>query len=419
MDPLVRCAAAAAILVLMAGRATSAPDYVGGMKCFNCHKLGRKAWQESHAQTLAQLAEPKAAEYAKATGGDARHPKCLACHAPVTVAGAPAAVSCESCHGPARGWIVPHQEPAFYATAPAQWMGMRNLHKNSREIARICVECHVVNDKAIAAAGHPVGASFDAGRDMASPKMVHWPSGTTGDARVRAYDRAFYAAVSRDGAPLVASRSAGMGPAKAAGGAAPKPAPAVTGSATRVPPPAAGARTVAPAAGGDEYADLGDDEFVQGGSGTAAPAARPTTSSAPAPPRPKPRPIERLALPDAPAGAFEAPPVRIERQAAPTPSAAAPAVTVTRPPTAPATAAAAARAAAAATPPPAAASKPRSIAEARGRAALVLADLIRQKKKLDLPPPAPPAEFAGPDGELLRLQDEVMALALATLRRAP
>jgi hypothetical protein len=403
----------------MAGRTAPAQEYVGGTKCFNCHKLGRKAWQESHAQTLAQLSEPKAAEYAKATGGDAKHPKCLACHAPVTVAGAPAAVSCESCHGPAKGWITPHQEPAFYAAPPAQWMGLRNLHKNSKEIARICVECHVVNDKAIAAAGHPVGASFDAGRDLASPKMVHWPSGTTGDARVRTYDRAFYAAVTRDGAPLVASRSAGLGPAKAAGGAPPKPAAAVAGSAARAAAPAVNPKPGAPAAASsDEYADLGDDEFVQGGSAPSA-AAAPAIASAPAPPRPKPRPIERLALPDAPSGAFEQAPVRIERQpvAAKVPS--APAVTAARAAAAPGAPPAAPPAATVATPPAVASAKPRNIAEARGRAALVLADLIRQKKKLDLPPPAPPAEFAGPDGELLRLQDEVMALALETLRKEP
>ena len=49
----------------------------------------------------------------------------------------------------------------------------------------------------------------------------------------------------------------------------------------------------------------------------------------------------------------------------------------------------------------------------------MLADLIRQKKTLDIPAPAPPAEFAGPDGELLRLQDEALALALMALRKAP
>jgi hypothetical protein len=166
-------------------------------------------------------------------------------------------------------------------------------------------------------------------------------------------------------------------------------------------PAAPGAAPARPAASGraapaasDEYADLGDDEFVQGAPAAAAP--------------PKPRPIERLALPDAPTGAFEAPPVRVERRpppAASTPAEGAPAPAV--------------QSGAAATAPPPRPAKPRTISEARGRAALVLADLIRKKKKLDLPKPAPPLEFAGPDGELLRLQDEVLALALESLRRSP
>ena len=364
---------------------------MGPTRCFGCHKLARKAWQDSHAQTLAQLAEPRAAEYAKATGGDARHPKCLACHAPVPLAAGPAPVSCESCHGPAKGWIVPHQELDFYSQPTAQWKGLRNLHKNPKEIARVCVDCHVLNDKAIAAAGHPASATFDAGRDMASPKMVHWPSGTVNDTRVRGYDKTFYAAISREGAPMVASRSAGVGGKAVLGKPAEKP-PAPARSAVTV-------GTVKPAAptGEDEYADLGDDEFVAGAS-VPVPSAT-TASRAPAP---KPRPIERLALPDAPTAEFEKPPVRLAPRPPPPPP----------PPTA-------STPSASATPPPPPPARPTGPVEVRGRAALVLTDLVRQKKKLDLPPPAPPAEFAGPDGELLRLQDEVLALALETLRRSP
>ena len=224
MRPLARRAACLAVLLFAAGPALQAQEYAGPTKCFNCHKLARKVWQDSHAQTLAQLSEPKAAEYAKATGGNARDPKCLACHAPVPLAAGPAPVSCETCHGPGKGWLVPHQELAFYGQPPAQWKGLRDLHKNSKEIARICVECHVLDDRAIAAAGHPVGATFDAGRDIAGPKMVHWPSGTVNDTRVRGYDKTFYAAISREGAPLVASRSAGVG------GARPVPPPPVARS---------------------------------------------------------------------------------------------------------------------------------------------------------------------------------------------
>jgi hypothetical protein len=80
-------------------------------------------------------------------------------------------------------------------------------------------------------------------------------------------------------------------------------------------------------------------------------------------------------------------------------------------------------AAALAPPPPVAApTGPRSatarVAEARGGAALVLARVLRGGAKAPaLPPASPPREFKGPDGELLRLQDEAIALALEALRR--
>jgi len=59
------------------------------------------------------------------------------------------------------------------------------------------------------------------------------------------------------------------------------------------------------------------------------------------------------------------------------------------------------------------------VAESRGRAAVVLAGLLKSKgaKQLDLRAPAPPREFQGPDSELFRLQDEILYLALETLRR--
>src|SRR5688500_6998722 len=128
MRPTPRRAACLAVFLWATSAGVAAQEYVGPSRCFGCHKMAKKAWQDSHAQTLAQLSEPKAAEFAKATGGNARDPKCLACHAPVILAAGPAPVSCESCHGPAKGWLVPHQEPAFYSQPPAQWKGLRNLY---------------------------------------------------------------------------------------------------------------------------------------------------------------------------------------------------------------------------------------------------------------------------------------------------
>jgi hypothetical protein len=392
-------------LVGIAAGSAYAQEYIGPSRCFGCHKMGKTAWQASHEKTLNQLSEPKAAEYAKATGGDPKHPKCLVCHAPVKLAAGPASVSCETCHGPAKGWFNPHKDSPFYALPAAQQQGMVILYKEAAKIAKLCVDCHVLNDKAMADAGHPVGEKFDAGKDLSVPKMVHWPSGTAGEARPRAYDKAFYASVTGAGRPILTARvAAAGGPSRAAGkppaGGPPPPVGGTPPKATGPAPVARPTKATPPPAGNDEYADLGDDEFLETKADAPPPPdpVTPQNTVAPAPPAPttpKVRPIERLPLPDAPSGAFEAPPVVVRTR-----------------PAAPATAGGT-------EPPPAAPRVARNPAELRGRAAVVLGELIRQKKQLALPPPAPPAEFTGPDGELLHLQDAVLALALETLRKSP
>jgi hypothetical protein len=70
--------------------------------------------------------------------------------------------------------------------------------------------------------------------------------------------------------------------------------------------------------------------------------------------------------------------------------------------------------------PAAARLRPRSaeIAELRGRAAVLLERLLRSgARSPGAAAPTPPVEFGGPDGELLRVQDEALALALEALRR--
>jgi hypothetical protein len=58
------------------------------------------------------------------------------------------------------------------------------------------------------------------------------------------------------------------------------------------------------------------------------------------------------------------------------------------------------------------------IAELRGKGAELLGRLLRAGARAPaLPAPARPQEFQGRDSELLRLQDEVLALALEALRR--
>lgn len=92
-------------------------------------------------------------------------PKCLACHA-LDVPTADRArtfelsegVSCESCHGPASGWLGPHTE-RDWAHEKSLSLGMvdtRNLTQRTEK----CLSCHLGNDAksvdhAMIAAGHP------------------------------------------------------------------------------------------------------------------------------------------------------------------------------------------------------------------------------------------------------------------------
>ncbi len=55
----------------------------------------------------------------------------------------------------------------------------------------------------------------------------------------------------------------------------------------------------------------------------------------------------------------------------------------------------------------------------RGRALLLLAEMLKAGRRIPAPQPVNgPAEYAGPEGELLRLQDEIHALLVAELARA-
>ena len=385
-------------LTLATAATARAQTVVGPSKCTACHDHDRQSakWQKeeplqykdkAHYNTRKQLDGAKAGTYAKAIGlADPYDVKgsCVTCHATVFRGDANAGVSCESCHGPASGYLDPHQVKGSYAKAVST--GLRDLKSKPPGIAKACVACHLTTDKRLIAAGHPSGAEFDVGAGL--KKIVHWDT---------AYD---FAAVSAAG-------KAAMGPGAARAAAAP-------------PPPPGGGAPAAPAGGAPLPGKAG------GRAPAAAPAA-PTAASAPwdwnAPIRAlpedyKPEPAEPAepaaggtAAPAAPRPARPAPPPRV----APAPSLAedlpvAPAIVATD-------------AAALAPPPPAAApSGPRSatarVAEARGGAALVLARVLRGGAKVPaLPPASPPREFKGPDGELLRLQDEAIALALEALRR--
>jgi cytochrome c554/c'-like protein len=394
-------------LILGTASTARAQTVVGPSKCTACHDHDRQSakWQKeepaqykdkAHYNTRKQLDGAKAGTYAKAAGlADPYDVKgsCVTCHATVFRGDANAGVSCESCHGPASGYLEPHQVKGAYAKAVST--GLRDLKSKPPAIAKACVACHLTTDKRLIAAGHPSGAEFDVGAGL--KKIVHWAT---------AYD---FAAVSAAG-------KAAMGPAAAR---AVLPAPPAAGGA----PPAAVKPGARPAGGGPAPAAV-------------APAA-PSAASAPwdwnAPIRALPEDYVPEAAEPAPAavtatsataGGAGAPAAARPARPAPPPAPPriAPAPSLAEDlPVAPAIVAT--EAAALAPPPPVAApAGPRSVtarvAEARGGAALVLARVLRGGARVPaLPPASAPREFKGPDGELLRLQDEAIALALEALRR--
>jgi hypothetical protein len=396
---------------LVSPQPAAAQQIKGPTTCFKCHKpQARSMWETDapfHKKSVEQLSAPKAAAFATAIGlaspttVTGRPGDCVSCHATI-VGGTPSVgVSCESCHGPASGYFTGHQEPEFFDQPQAKWMGLHNMFNDPRAIAETCVNCHVTPDPRLKKAGHPAGENFDAGKGMA--KMVHWPSDISVKRKRSGYGPALYAQVSAQGGPLVAKRLASGG------------APAAAAAAPAAPPKAGGPPPVA-APG-------------------AAPAAAAAAGGAPPPPAPRPRPAAKAADPfdwDQPVAALPADyPGEGGAPPAPQggPAAAAPVAPAAAPPAAPRAPSTAAEL------PPApeapALSKPATVAPAgpapvtapvpavRGRAALVMAQLLKSKgaAKIVLPPPSAPREFDGPDGELLRLQDEILYLALESLRK--
>jgi Cytochrome c554 and c-prime len=415
--------------VLLAGPA-AAQSNMGPSKCVGCHDHERQArkWQKeepaahkgkAHYNTLKQLDAPKSAQWAKAVGlADAYDVKgsCVKCHGTVFRGDANAGVSCESCHGPSSKYNDLHQQKGSYAASVAA--GLVDLKEKPATIAKVCVDCHVLTDKKLAAAGHPTGASFDAGASI--QKLVHWN---------RSYN---YAAITAAGksalsgksipaaggpapaaaAPLAPSKAAAQGlPPPAQAPAAGEPAKAPAAPVKAAPAPRTAAAQAAPAtppapwdwdqpirALPDDYVpeaapgDSGEEPAPPDASAppepvTAAPAARPRRAAVVPPSLAEDTPFA-TSLPGAPGAAAVNAAVQTE-------AAGAEATT----PTAPRTPAAEAVA-------------------LRGEAVQLLDKLLRAGARTPgAPDPAKPGEYQGPDGELLRLQDEVIALALEALRR--
>lgn len=167
--------------------------------CASCHVLEHEAWQQTrHFATFQDVhSKPAAKEILDKMGERSmkRSETCRQCHyTPQMQRGRlkPAwGVTCESCHGPAKEWVLQHNHPAFDAGTPAgKWGEMKKQETPEQRAARIapaveaglihstmtydiaanCFGCHTVpNEELVNKGGHPAGSKgFD---------LVAWSQG--------------------------------------------------------------------------------------------------------------------------------------------------------------------------------------------------------------------------------------------------
>ena len=284
----------------------------------------------------------------------------MKCHGTVFRGDANSGVSCESCHGASSKYNDVHQQKGKRAEAVAA--GLKDLRNKPAVIASTCVECHVVPDKRLAAAGHPAGESFDAGASI--QKIVHWNT-TYNYAQIGAAGKAAAAGRAPTGAAKPALAAGGPVVAPTPGAPAATPAPGKAGT----PVPGKAAAPSAPAAPWDwdqPIRELPADYVPEPVPTTPAAnqtAANPTAPANPPPVAPR-RPRAEPAVP--PSLAEDAP---LPRNLTPT----------------------VVPAAASVPPPSTARTKAAEIAEARGKGAVLLDKLLRAGARAkDAPPPSRP-----------------------------
>jgi len=423
---VVRALIAAAICI---GAATSAYaqkySNVGRAKCVNCHDHDReKLWSEkkdgpppnNHVNALKQMDTPKSKDFAKAVGvADVYDPaasSCLKCHATVVKGDVGGGITCESCHGPGSGYLDPHQKKDAYAAAVAT--GMTDAVKKPQAWAALCMNCHVMDDARLIAAKHPSGDDFDLGAKFLVVATDHWKN---------SYDKAQISALGKAELQKILAKRKGGAVTTAA--AAPAAAPAAPAAAPAAPPAAAPPPAAPPA----------PPAAAPAAPAAAPPAAAPPTASAPAatrPPAAAPAATRPPATAAPPAAAPAAPAAPPAARTAPAPTRRAPAPAAVPPPGLPPPAPAPPP------PPPAdvssdmmnavsslAAALPTSpaaaVAAVQGRAIALIDALLRRggRAPVRVTPPEKKADYKGPDADLLRLQDDVLSLAIEALRTAP
>jgi hypothetical protein len=253
--------------------------------CGGCHEKADIWWSgDAHSKSPIPLRnrDPRAVEIATLYGISqtdmARGDRiCMSCHGTVSsltpTAEVQLGVSCESCHGPASGYLDPHQEGGNVG------LGMVNLNTADGR-ATNCVRCHRISDERLLAAGHPSGEGYDIAQ--ADAQIRHWPD--DGRRVVRERER-------RGAGPYVELAAADLSAAWMRLAQA-RPIPAVEVVSLPTPPPAPGRPPPperAPARGAPPTAPITTTSPAPppgapgGGASTPAPAPGPSaTSTAPA-----------------------------------------------------------------------------------------------------------------------------------------
>lgn len=303
---------------------------------------------------------------------------CMECHALILGSGTPEQVSCESCHGPAEGYFEPHKQRDNYQAAVAA--GLIDVVGKPETWAPICMDCHVLDDQALIDAGHPSGADFDLGEKY-QPVASHFVESRN------SYTAAQIGAI---GGPLLAEIRSRL--PDSAGGAT---GPVGTGGAEEAPEPAAPEPEPEPESTAEESAAEEPAEEEPAAEEPAAetpPATAATAAEEPGVPAPPP--------PPPPASTRSQPPVK------------APVVT---------SSAGVVRSPDDVAPDVLPRTRVGVVAAIQGRIVTLLRQLLARNARapVRVTPPERASAYGGADAELLRLQEEVIALALEALSQAP
>jgi len=145
----------------------------GSESCVKCHKSEVAALaKQKHHKSLEKISGGNASKYLAAVGGS--NSLCITCHGTPQGSGdavkAISGVSCESCHGGAKGWLEIHGKKEVERAARHTQCDKLGMIRASDvyTIAKNCFNCHVVFNEALVNAGHPYSNKIE---------LVGWSSG--------------------------------------------------------------------------------------------------------------------------------------------------------------------------------------------------------------------------------------------------